>query len=37
MQGKTWCLALGLLLVGGTSVNAEILKGEMSILGAEMP
>ncbi len=36
MQRGTWCVALSLLLVGGSSVGAEILKGVMAIQGAEM-
>jgi hypothetical protein len=37
MQRCTWCVALSLLLVGGSSANAEILSGVMAIRGAEMP
>lgn len=36
MKTKTWCVALGLLLLGGSSANAEILRGVMAINGAEM-
>jgi hypothetical protein len=36
MQRRAWCIALGLLLLGGSSVSAEILKGVMAIKGAEM-
>jgi hypothetical protein len=36
MQGMKWCVALSLLLAGGSSVSGEILKGVMAIKGAEM-
>jgi hypothetical protein len=36
MQRTTWCLTLGLLLLGGSPAGAEILKGVMAINGAEM-
>ena len=36
MQRKTWCIALSLMLVGGSSVSGEILQGLMAIKGAEM-
>ena len=37
MQRRTWCIAISLWLMGGSSVSAEILKGVMAIRGAEMP
>jgi len=36
MQPKTWCVGLGLLLVGGSPASAEVLHGAMAINGAEM-
>ena len=36
MQSRMSCVALSLLLVGGSSVNGEILQGVMAIRGAEM-
>ncbi len=36
MQRSMSCVALSLLLVGGSSVNGEILQGVMAIRGAEM-
>ena len=36
MQRRMWCVALSLLLVGGSSVSGEILQGLMAIKGAEM-
>jgi hypothetical protein len=37
MRLNTRYLAVGLLLVGGSSTNAQILHGVMAISGAEMP
>ena len=36
MPGNRWCLALGLSLVAGLPARAEIIKGVMSVTGAEM-
>lgn len=37
MKHITWCIAFGLVLVGGSPASAEILQGVMAINGAEMP
>ncbi|HJM65076.1 MAG TPA: hypothetical protein QGF50_15275 [Roseibacillus sp.] len=34
--GKRWRVVLGLMLLGGSSANGEILSGVMAIKGAEM-
>lgn len=36
MRPKSYCIALGLLLLAGSSAHAEILRGLMAINGAEM-
>ena len=36
MRRNSWCVALSLLLVGGSSASGEILRGVMAINGAEM-
>jgi hypothetical protein len=36
MRANKFCLALGALLVAGTSLNAQIVSGVMAINGAEM-
>ncbi len=36
MQWNSWCLALGLTLLAVAPVSAGILKGTMSVRGAEM-
>jgi hypothetical protein len=36
MPGKQWYLALGFSLLAASSVQAEVIKGFMGVLGAEM-
>ena len=36
MRAKQWYLALGLLVMTTAAVKAEIIKGTMSVTGAEM-